>query len=207
MTLPAVVLAGGRGRRLGGVDKALLPLAGRPLLAHVLDRLRAGAGEEQAGPLALNANGDRARFAAFGLPVLPDDVPGLPGPLAGIVTALRWAVSLGAPAVMTVPCDTPFLPRDLAARLAAASDGAGGVIACAASAGRVHPVAALWPVGLRDALAAALDAGERKVDAWAAAQGRVVVPFADAGVDPFLNVNTPADVAEAERILSASAGG
>jgi molybdopterin-guanine dinucleotide biosynthesis protein A len=194
--VPAVVLAGGQGRRLGGIDKALLPLAGRPLVGHVLDRLR-----PQAAPLAINANGDPVRFSAFGLPVLADEAPDFPGPLAGILAALRWASALGAARVLTAPCDTPFLPRDLVARLAA---GDAATIACAASGGRTHPVVALWPVALRDELVGALRTGMRKVEAWSSRHPRVLVAFPD---DPFLNVNTADEAAAAERAISAGAGG
>jgi molybdopterin-guanine dinucleotide biosynthesis protein A len=195
--VPAVVLAGGQGRRLGGIDKALLPLAGRPLIGHVLDRLR-----PQAAPLAINANGDPARFSAFGLPVLADELPDSPGPLAGVLAALGWASALGAARVLTAPCDTPFLPRDLVARLADAGDAA--TIACAASGGRTHPVVALWPVALRDELVGALRTGMRKVEAWSSRHPRVLVAFPD---DPFLNVNTADEAAAAERAISAGAGG
>jgi molybdopterin-guanine dinucleotide biosynthesis protein A len=198
--LPAVVLAGGRGRRLGGIDKALLPVAGRPLMAHVLDRLR-----PQAGPLAVNANGDPGRFAAFGLPVLPDELPDFPGPLAGVLAAMEWAAAQGGAQVLTVPCDTPFLPDDLAGRLAAA--GGGTAIACAASAGRTHPVVAVWPVALRPLLAEALRAGMRRVEGWSRSHPLVVVAFAAGAVDPFLNINTAEDAARAALSISARAAG
>ena len=112
--VPGVILAGGLATRMGGGDKCLLELASRPLLAHVIERLA-----PQAGPLALNANGDPARFAPFGLPVLPDSVPGFPGPLAGVLAGLDWAQALGAAQIVTVAADTPFFPTDLVARLQA----------------------------------------------------------------------------------------
>ena len=154
--IPAVILAGGRSRRMGGGDKCLLPLVGRPVLAHVIDRIR-----PQAETLALNANGDATRFAGFGLPVIADDESDFAGPLAGILAALDWASRMrpSAAAVLTVPGDTPFLPRDLLARLAALR-----LPAIAQSAGRVHPVVGLWPLSLRDALRVAVRTeGLRKV--------------------------------------------
>ena len=191
-----VVLAGGLARRMGGGDKALLVLGGRLLLDHVVERLA-----PQVRALALSANGDAGRFARWGLPVLADAVAGYPGPLAGVLAAMRWAAGLGAECVLTVPADTPFLPRDLAARLVAAR--AGAAVACAASRGRVHPVVALWPVSLAAALEAALAAGTRRIDRWAEAQGLAVEEFDAAGRDPFFNVNTPEDLAEAEAMLGA----
>ncbi len=192
----AILLAGGLARRMGGTDKALLALAGRPLLAHVIGRLA-----PQTRALALSANGDPARFAAFGLPVLPDPVANFPGPLAGILAGMRWAASLGAAEILSAPTDTPFLPRDLARRLGEAREQAGAPVACAASGGRAHPVVALWATGLADALEADLRAGERRVGAWSERQGRVAVAFAETP-DPFFNVNDPAGLASAERLLA-----
>lgn len=198
---PAVILAGGRGRRMGGADKALVHLDGRPLLDHVLDRLT-----PQAGPIAVNANGPADRFAAFGLPVLPDSVPGWPGPLAGILAALDWAASLGAARVVTVAADTPFFPNDLVARLASASEAAGGALALAATADAAggqarHPTFGLWPCALQDALRAGLGAGDRKVTAWADRHGAVSALFdAPSGADPFFNINTPEDLTQAAAI-------
>ena len=196
--IPGLILAGGGARRMGGGDKALLPLAGRPLLAHVLDRLT-----PQLGPLALSANGDRNRFAAFGLPVLADDEPAGAGPLAGLLAGLDWAATLGAAELVTAAVDTPFLPRDLVARLRAAAGPAG--IAIAAAPGGAgperHPTAGLWPVALRATLRADLAAGERRLGAWAAALGCALASFPDP--DAFFNVNTPADLARAEAMLAA----
>ncbi len=186
---PAVILAGGLSRRMGA-EKALLLLAGRPLVAHVALRMA-----PQAGPLALNANGDPARFAALGLPVLPDPVAGNPGPLAGVLAALDWAAAQGAAGVATVPADAPFLPGDLVARLAAA-----GPLAVARSPGGWQGACALWPVALRARLAADLAAGARRVTDWALAQGAAAADFPEDA--PFLNVNTPADLAEAGRRCS-----
>jgi molybdopterin-guanine dinucleotide biosynthesis protein A len=192
----AVVLAGGAARRMGGGDKGFALLAGRPMLSHVLARVR-----PQVSGIALSANGDPARFLAWGLPVLPDAMPGA-GPLAGVFSGMRWAARArpGA-ALLSVPTDTPLLPPDLVVRLLAARQATGAAIACAASRGRRHPVVALWPVGLADGLAAALAAGERGVERFAASLGLTVVEFAADPVDPFMNVNTPADLAAAELLL------
>ena len=192
----AVVLAGGLGRRMGGIDKPLALLGGRPLLRHILDRLA-----PQVAGLALNANGEPDRFRAFGLPVLPDSLPDRPGPLAGILAALDWAAAAGAGHVLTVPGDAPFLPGDLAARLAE-QVAAGAPAAIAISAGRRHPTAGLWPVAARDDLRRALvHDGLRRVDDWASALGAVPVAFAVGALDPFFNINSPDDLAEAERLL------
>lgn len=186
--LVGVVLAGGLGRRIGG-DKALQMLDGHPLLGHVLARVA-----PQLRATAINANGDASRFARWGLPVLPDTVPGHPGPLAGVLAGMLWARSCGAEMLLTVPVDVPFLPPDLAARLLAA-DG----LACAASDGRAHPLAAVWPVALSADLAASLKCGERRVRDWTARHGIREVEFAVGEIDPFMNVNTPGDLARASR--------
>jgi molybdopterin-guanine dinucleotide biosynthesis protein A len=196
----AVVLAGGLARRMGGGDKALRTLGGRALLDQVLDRVR-----PQVGAVALSANGDPARFAPWGLPVLADPLPGNLGPLAGVLAGMRWAAALGAADVLSVPADTPFLPANLVARLAAARRAAEVPIACAASLGRTHPVVALWSAALADALEAALRGGMRGVDRWARAQGVAVAAFEAAGGDPFFNVNSPGDLAEAEALLATPA--
>lgn len=189
--IAGIVLAGGLGTRMGGTDKALMPLAGRPMLAHALARLA-----PQVPLLAISANGDPARFAAFGLPVLADGVPGFPGPLAGVLAGMDWAAAQGATAVLSLAADTPFPPADLAVRL----DAAGFAMAASPDTeGRMrrHPTVALWPVRLREALRAALSRGERKVGRWAAEQGAGVVCW-DQPPDPFFNVNTPQDLAQAE---------
>jgi molybdopterin-guanine dinucleotide biosynthesis protein A len=195
---PAVVLAGGRARRMGGGDKPLLLLGGRTLLAHVLARIA-----PQVGAVAVSANGDAARFGAFGLPVLADERADFAGPLCGVLAGLRWAAR-GFPAtthVLSVPGDTPFLPDNLVVRLAAALDDRAGGIVCAESGGRLHPTVALWPVQAADRLAAAIAAGERRVLDFARAQGLKVAAFPTDADDPLFNVNTPADLAMAEAIL------
>jgi molybdenum cofactor guanylyltransferase len=188
-----VILAGGLARRMGGGDKPLRTLAGRPMLDHVVARLA-----PQCAALAINANGDAARFAAWGLPVWPDPMPDHPGPLAGILAALE---SASLDWVVTVPGDSPFLPMDLVARLHAARTDAGVPIACAASAGHTHPPIALWPRALAADLRAALLAGERKIDRWTARHGVAVAEWPTQPFDPFFNANTPEELAEAEMWL------
>jgi molybdopterin-guanine dinucleotide biosynthesis protein A len=196
-----VLLAGGAARRMGGGDKCLLEVAGRPILAHLIARLA-----PQVRALALNANGDPTRFVAFGLVVLPDPVDGRPGPLAGVLAAMRWAATLpGCVDVVTAPADGPFLPRDLVARLLAARAAAGVPFACAASGGFTHPPVGLWPVALADALAHAVTVEDvRKVDAFTARWGCATANFATDPLDPFFNANTPEDLALAERMAAMS---
>jgi molybdopterin-guanine dinucleotide biosynthesis protein A len=197
-----VILAGGLSRRMGGGDKCLRPLGGVPILRRILSRLR-----PQVDRIVLNANGDPTRFAGFDLPVAADVVPDFAGPLAGILTGLRWA-RVHAPAarhVVSVAADAPFFPLDLAARLRAGAAAAELPLACAASGGRTHPVFGLWPVDLADDLAAALTGDEiRKVDLWTARHGCATVAFDAAAIDPFFNVNRPEDLAAAETLLAAS---
>lgn len=188
-----VILAGGLARRMGGGDKPLRPLAGRPMLGHVIARIG-----PQCAALALNANGDPARFAAHGLPVLPDTLPDHPGPLAGILAAMEASP---LPWVVTVPGDSPFLPEDLVARLHAAREAAGTPMACAASGGYAHPPIALWPRELAAALRQAVTEGERKIDRWTARHGVAHAEWPTAPFDPFFNANTPEELAEAERLL------
>ena len=203
--IAGVILAGGLSRRMGGGDKALRSLGGKPVLAHVIDRARA-----QVGPLVLNANGDPARFEAFGLPVAPDLVEGFAGPLAGVLTGLAWAEAEapGCEWLASFACDAPFLPNDLVARLLAAVEAEGADLACAASRGRSHPVFGLWPVRLRAELEAAMREEEiRKVDVWTARYRLATVDFSEvetpAGtLDPFFNANRPEDLEEAERLAA-----
>jgi len=191
-----LILAGGLGRRMGGVDKPLLELGGRTLLERVVERL----GPQCGAGLVLSANGDPARFAGFPGSVLPDTVPGLPGPLAGLLAGLDHAAHHPVVThVLSVPGDAPFLPGDLAARLGSALKGA--PIALAASGGREHYTVALWPVGLRDDLRRALcERDERRVGAFIARHGAAVVEWPVETVDPFLNVNTPGDLAAAAEL-------
>ena len=200
-----VVLAGGLGRRMGGGDKCLRALGGRPLIAHVIARARP---QVAALLLTINDSASASQLASFGLPIAPDVVTGFAGPLAGILTAMRWAQA-SAPQcrwLASFAADTPFFPRDLVARLCAAMAENGAAIACAASAGRNHPVFALWPVALADALDRALTVENiRKIDAWTARFAVCQVPFDDEeGDDPFFNVNTPQDLTRAaERLTEA----
>jgi molybdopterin-guanine dinucleotide biosynthesis protein A len=193
-----VVLAGGRATRMGGGDKALRMLGDATLLDHVLNRL-AG----QGGRIVLNANGDPARFARFGLPVVADSLPNHPGPLAGVLAGMEWAMrhAPGRADIISVPTDSPFIPRDLIARLLAARAAEGAELACASSRGRTHPVVGLWPVRLAAELRAALLGGVRRVEAWTAGFRRVQVPFEGGAVDPFLNINRMEELAEAAALL------
>lgn len=192
--LLGVILAGGLARRMGGGDKALVDLGGRPLLARVIERM-----EGQVGDLVLNANGDPSRFGSFRLPVVSDTVPEHPGPLAGILAGLEHASALGWRWIVTVPVDTPFLPRDLADGLISALRGEAAEVACAASGDRVHPVVGLWPVALAPCLRRALCVdGCRRVGAFADARHRALARWTVEPYDPFLNVNFVADLFEIE---------
>lgn len=202
MNVAAVLLAGGLARRMGGGDKALRVLAGQTLLDHVIARIR-----PQAAALVLNANGDAARFAGFGLPVVADSVPGFAGPLAGILAGLDWAAAErpDCPLVVSVPTDAPFLPEDLVAQLLHGMEAEGAELTCAASGGQPHPVVGLWPVRLRDALRDAVAAqGVRKVDVWTARYRLAIVPFDGEPIDPFFNANRPEDLDRAAALLAAS---
>ncbi|MEL7091054.1 MAG: molybdenum cofactor guanylyltransferase MobA [Pseudomonadota bacterium] len=192
-----IILAGGQATRMGGGDKCLLPLGGRPMLVRIIDRI-----EGQVGGLALNANGDAARFAGYGLPVLADSIDGYAGPLAGVLAGLDWAHEMGARHVVSVAGDTPFFPLDLVERLGRAADRANTPIALAGTheGGRSHrhPTFGLWPVALRDDLRRALNGGLRKVVMWTDAHGAATAPFDD---DAFFNINTPEDLDRAEDML------
>ncbi len=194
-----VLLAGGLARRMGGGDKPLIKIGN----LSILERVKAVVAPQCAG-LILSANGDPARFAFTGLPVVPDTVPDFAGPLAGILAALDWTAENrpGVDWVVSVATDTPFLPADLVARLHAAREAAETPLAQAESGGRAHPVNALWKVSLRDELRASLAAGERKIAAWAAGYGVVNAVWGTDPVDPFFNVNTPQEAAEAELLLA-----
>lgn len=196
-----VILAGGRARRMGGVDKALVPLAGRPLLAHVLERFR-----PQVETVVLSANGDPTRFAGFGLPVVADPFDDNVGPLAGIAAAGLWARAERPAArwLAAVSVDTPFLPPDLVARLAAGLEATPGArLAAAASAGRIHPTAALHALADLDLLVEGLRSGAvRRMMAWLADRGGLTVDFTADGCDPFANLNAPEDVDTAASALA-----
>ena len=194
MTPPVgVILAGGQSSRMGGGDKGLLHLGRRPILSHVIERL-----SPQVADLALNANGDPARLAPFGLPVIADSVPGFAGPLAGVLAGLDWAASQGAETIVTAAADTPFFPADLVPRLLMACEGMDTSLALAASPDGRHPTFGIWPVALRDDLRAALTGGLRKVVLWTGQHGGQIAEFPGSTPDPFFNVNTPEDLAQAE---------
>lgn len=211
MTEPlGVILAGGLATRMGGGDKGMLQLGGQSLLAHVIDRLA-----PQVEELALNANGDPARFADLGLPVLPDSIEGYAGPLAGVLAGLDWAAQQGAECIVTAAADTPFFPRDLVARLMRAAEGQVHplVLATTAHTGdealksgggrRVnrHPTFGLWPVALCEDLRTALNDGLRKVVLWTDKHGGREALFPSEPFDPFFNVNTPEDLLRAQKVL------
>jgi molybdenum cofactor guanylyltransferase len=187
----ALVLAGGSARRMDGQDKPLLEVGGAPILARVIATLRS-----DGHAVAISANRDPARFAGFELPVLPDGRFRGEGPLAGVLVGLDWATALGAEALLTVPGDTPFVPTGLAAALAPPP-------ACAASNGRAHHLVALWPVDRRHDLRRMLSVpGRRDIARFAGGIGMRRVDFAVAKWDPFLNVNTPDDLAAARAIVA-----
>lgn len=196
-----VLLAGGLSRRMGGDDKMLRRIGSRTILERVIDRLT-----PQVDTLVLNANGDPARFSRYGLPIAADTVEGYAGPLAGVLAGMEWAAAraAGTPWIVTVPTDAPFLPGDLVERMLTAVKRNGAEMACAASGGRAHPVCGLWPVALSEELRRSMVEEEiRKVDRWTARYRLVQVDWPADPVDPFFNANTPADLAEAERMLAA----
>lgn len=195
--IAGVILAGGRATRMGGGDKGLKGVAGRRLIDHVIDRL-----SPQVQAMAINANGDPARWAEFGLPVLADSLPEYPGPLAGVLAGMDWAAEHGFAAVVSVAADTPFFPRDLVRGLQAAAGPAGLCLAASPDdTGRIQrqPTFGLWPVALRHDMRRALTGGLRKVVLWTDSHGAGQAVFGGAA-DPFFNVNTPEDLARATEI-------
>ena len=201
--IPGVLLAGGLARRMGGGDKPMRQIAGRTILDRVIARLA-----PQCDGLIINANGDPARFASFGLPVVADSVADFPGPLAGILAALDWTaanrpeVSL----ILSAAADCPFLPRDLVSRLHQALIAENAQLAVAASDGQSHPVIGLWSVALRDELRHSLVVEDiRKIDRWTARYRLATVTWPVTPVDPFFNANTMDDIAEAERLAALDA--
>jgi molybdenum cofactor guanylyltransferase len=203
VTIPptlGLVLAGGLARRMGGGDKARITIGGATILQRVLACL-----EPQCAAVIINANGDPARFADTGLPVVADSVPGFAGPLAGILAGLDWAAA-NAPQcewIASAPGDCPFLPKNLVAHLHEARAAAGTPLACARSGQWRHPVVALWPVALREDLRRALlDEGLHKIEIWTARHGAAIADWPAEPVDPFFNVNTPEDAARAEKIAA-----
>jgi len=189
------ILAGGLARRMGGADKPLAKVAGRTLLEHVAARLM-----PQCDRVVINANGDTGRFRSLGLPVVPDSIPDYAGPLAGILAALEWAAATTPSVewVVSVPCDTPFLPADLVRRLHEARTASGMPIACASSETGNHHVVGLWPVHLRQDLRDAIvRRGVRSVRDWSGGHGVAHAFWTSEIMDPFFNINTPDDLADA----------
>ena len=197
------ILAGGLARRMGGGDKALLPVAGRSMLEHVIARLG-----PQVDQIILNANGPPERFDQFGLPVVADPIGGHPGPLAGVLAGMRWCQSQPPETTLlaTVSTDAPLVPTDLVVRLAEAHARADARIALAQSNEKLHPVIGLWPVDLADDLEEALSAGTRKVLDWTDRHTVAAVEFGPVkrggqSFDPFFNANTPDELAELDRFM------
>ena len=193
-----LVLAGGLARRMGGGDKARIRIGGATILERVLARLA-----PQCERIIINANGDPARFADTRLPVIPDNVPGFAGPLAGILAGLDWmaANAPGTEWLVSVPGDCPFLPKNLVKHVHAARVASGAALACARSGEQTHPVVGLWTVSLRKDLRRALvDEDMRKIDLWTARHGVATADWPATPIDPFFNVNTPADAERAEEL-------
>jgi molybdenum cofactor guanylyltransferase len=202
--IPGVLLAGGLARRMGGGDKPMRVIAGRTILDRVIARL-----EPQCDGLILNANGDPARFGAFGLPVVADGVADFPGPLAGILAALDWAAEKRPDVqfVFSAAADCPFLPRDLVLRLYGALKAENAELAVAASDGQSHPVIGLWSVSLREQLRHALVVDDiRKIDRWTARYRLATVTWPVTPLDPFFNANTVDDIVEADRLAALDGG-
>ena len=202
--IPGVLLAGGLARRMGGGDKPMRQIAGRTILQRVIDRLA-----PQCSGLIINANGDPARFAAFGFPVVADDVVDFPGPLAGILAALDWTAANRPDAkwVLSAAGDCPFLPRDLVASLEQARAAENAELAVASSGGQTHPVIGLWSVRLRNELRHALvEEDVRKIDRWTARYPLATVEWPTEPLDPFFNANTVEDIAEADRLAALDGG-
>ncbi len=197
-----LILDGGLARRMGGADKGLVALGGKLMLMHVIERLG-----PQCGAIALSANGDPQRFAGLGLVVLADDPPGFLGPLAGILAGLD-ACAAHVPRMAyaaSLPADTPFAPLDFVSRLHEARRANGAEIAVAASGGRRHHLAALWPVEIAAELSRALRIeGVRKVESFAARYRLAAAEWPNEPIDPFFNVNAPGDVEAAEAMLGRS---
>jgi molybdopterin-guanine dinucleotide biosynthesis protein A len=204
LKIPGVLLAGGLARRMGGGDKPMRSIAGRTLLDRVIARLA-----PQCDGLILNANGDPARFASFGLPVIADSVADFPGPLAGILAALDWSAEHRPDVghILSAAADCPFLPRDLVARLHEGLRAENAQLAVAASDGQSHPVIGLWSVSLRAELRHALVVEDiRKIDRWTARYRLATVTWPTTPLDPFFNANTMDDIADAERLAALDGG-
>lgn len=197
--LAGIILTGGLSRRMGGGDKTLLRVGGKRLLDLIIERAAL-----QVAVLAINANGDAGRFQDTGLPVISDDVPDFPGPLAGILAGMDWARRTVPDCrwLVSFAGDAPLIPADLVTRLLHAVEGEGAQMACASSGGRAHSVVGLWPVSLAGELRHALvDEDVRKVRLWTSRYKVSEVPWPADPIDPFFNVNTPEDLARLERLL------
>lgn len=187
-----LVLAGGQGRRMGGVDKGLVELDGRPMIAHVIARLR-----PQVDALLINANRNADTYQTFGAPVVADRHAGFVGPLAGLDAGLHHAGD-GDAWVVTCPCDSPVVPHDLVARLHGAVLAAGADMAMARADGRLQPVFLLAHTRSAPSLAAYLAGGDRKIDRWVLAQKHVLVDF-DGCPEAFANINTADELAQQQK--------
>lgn len=201
--VPGLILAGGLARRMGGGDKSLLLLRDKEILSHVIERLA-----PQVGQILLNANGDVSRFSRFGLPVLPDSLPDYPGPLAGVLAGLDWAADQGHDHIVTVAADTPFFPLDLVKALTDAATHQAKPIALAATRdpdkGLLRqPTFGVWPTALRQDLRRSVQDGLRKIVAWTDRHGTALAEFPAIPFDPFFNINTPADLQQAAKMLEA----
>jgi molybdopterin-guanine dinucleotide biosynthesis protein A len=198
-----ILLAGGKSSRMGGGDKCMRPLGGRPILAHVIERLK-----PQVSDMIINANGELGRFARFRRPVVEDSIAGYAGPLAGVLAGLEW-IRRNRPDSeygVTVATDTPFFPTDLVQRFLA-TQGDRPALVVARSAAGVHPVIGLWPVALADDIEDWLKRGLHKVGGFTGRHRAIEVAFppvtiGGAEIDPFFNINRPEDLAEAEALIS-----
>jgi molybdenum cofactor guanylyltransferase len=194
-----VILAGGRATRMGGIDKPLLELGQETLIARIVERL-----SPQCDGLVISANDGSGRFRCMGLPVIRDDVPDYPGPLAGLLAALDWA-AIHRPSInwlVSVTGDAPFIPRNLVSRLHQARETQGTPLACAASGDQSHHAIGLWPVRLRHELRQAVQTEHlRRVGDWARRQGVARVSWPTNPFDPFFNINTPDDLESARRLV------
>lgn len=195
--ITGVVLAGGQGRRMGGLDKGLLPLNGKPMIEYILQRLM-----PQVDEILINANRNQRQYARFGWPVMGDDIHNYQGPLAGMATALGRCTG---DYILTVPCDSPLFPAQLAERLYRQLQQAGAAVACAHSGERLQPVFALIHTSLLPDLLDYLHSGERKIDRWYQQHNFVSADFSDVPA-AFANINTDRERSELERLLAAETG-
>ena len=198
--IPCVILAGGKGRRMGGKEKALIRLLDRPLLSYVLEKVSG-----KVAPIALNINTNFDSFQKFGYKIIKDPIKGHLGPLAGILASLNWAKEINQDWVLTLPCDTPFLPKNLVQFMVEAKNKTPEVdLVVAKSRGFNHPVIALWKSDINQKLQSALNEGVRKIDIFTAQLNIAYVDFdniQNSDFDPFTNLNAPPDLILAQQIL------